>query len=64
MTLSKNGVGLATAIVLVFGYFGIELELDSIVDVLAAIALIYSVFQQIRNQIERKDSKWFFFKTQ
>lgn len=62
MTLSKNGVGLATVLVLVLGYSGIEIELQTVVDFLAAFALIFSTLMTIKNQLERPDTKWFFFK--
>ena len=60
--LSKNGVGLATFVVLVAGYFGIELELDGVVDALAALGVVASFVMMVFNQLERKDTKWFFFK--
>jgi hypothetical protein len=60
--ISKNGAGLAAFIVLTFGYFGIELELDSVVDFIAAVGLLATVAIQIYNQVSRQDVKWFFWK--
>jgi hypothetical protein len=60
--ISKNGVGLATLLVVVFGYFGVELELQSVVDFLAAAGLVVSTGLAVYNQITRADVKWFFWK--
>lgn len=60
--ISKNGAALATLLVLVFGYFGVELELQSVVDFLAAAGLVISTGLAILNQINRADVKWFFWK--
>jgi hypothetical protein len=60
--ISKNGAGVATFIVLAFGYFGVELEVDSVVDFIAAAGLFASTAMAIYNQLNRQDVKWFFWK--
>jgi hypothetical protein len=60
--ISKNGAGLAAFIVLAFGYFGVELETDSVVDLLAAAGLFGSAAMSVWNQLNRQDVKWFFWK--
>lgn len=60
--ISKNGVAIAGFIVVAFGYFGIELEVESVVDFLAAVALAVTTGMAVWNQFSRSDVKWFFLK--
>lgn len=58
-TISKNGAGLA---VLLLSLCGVEVTESAVVDFISAVGTIVSLSLMIWNQLERKDTKLFFFK--
>jgi hypothetical protein len=58
-TISKNGAGLA---VLLLSLCGVEVTESAVVDAVSAVLTVISFSLMIWNQLERKDTKWFFFK--
>lgn len=62
MTISKNGTGIAVLFVSLASLFGLEIEIDSAAEVIAAIGTIVSFCLMIWNQIGRPEVKAFFFK--
>lgn len=59
MTISKNAVAL---VALVASLFGIELGEDTIVELITALTTAISIGVMIYNQIDRVDTKGFFWK--
>jgi uncharacterized membrane protein len=62
MKLSNNGVGIATLIVAVLYWLGVEVELDTINDAIAAALTLWALVKLIVNQATRPNVKRFFFK--
>jgi hypothetical protein len=60
--LSKNGFGIAALLVLMFGYFDIDISVESLSDLIAAIGLFTSAALAVWNQITRQDTRFFFWK--
>ena len=61
MTLSKNGVGYAALLVMVFGFIGVDIDVSTLNGVLTAIGTIASFVAMFWNQVSRPDTKLFFF---
>lgn len=62
MNYSKNGAGIAVLAVSIASLVGLQIDLQSTQEVIAAIGTIVSFGLMVWNQIGRPDVKGFFFK--
>lgn len=60
--ISKNGVGLATLIVMILGWFSVEISIDTAQEFVLAAGTVISIGLMVVNQISRKDIAKFFFR--
>ncbi len=59
MTISKNGVAI---LILIFSLFGIDLGEENAIAFINALGTVASIIMLIYNQVNRGDTKNFFFK--
>jgi hypothetical protein len=57
--LSKNGLAIA---IFITSYFGLEFTETEIIAFVAAISQVVSFLLLVWNQLDRSDTKWFFWK--
>lgn len=59
MNISKNAAGI---VVLILSLFGVEIGEDTIVELISALTTALSIGLMIWNQLDRPDTKGFFWK--
>lgn len=62
MKLSKNGAGIATMIVSLAAMLGLNVDIDTVKEAVAALGTLVSIGLMIWNQKTRPDVKGFIFK--
>ena len=60
--ISKNGLGYASLLIVLFGLLGIELDISTAEDAITSIITLASLGLMAWNQWSRSDVKSFFFK--
>jgi uncharacterized membrane protein len=60
--ISRNGVGIASLIAAMLYVFGVEVDIDTIENAIAASVVIFNLGLLIINQVERPDITKFFIK--
>ena len=60
--ISKNGLGYASLLIVLFGLLGIELDISTAEDAITSIITLASLGLMAWNQWSRSDVKAFFFK--